>query len=239
MDFIHSIDIRIISYVNSFVGRSETFDHIISSLTSIPTIKGGVVAALLFYAWLAPDRRLSSSRAVFAHSVVGITAAVAAARALQRVLPFSFRPKHDPVLDFALPASSNPDVLAGWSSFPSDHAVLYFAVATAIFFADRSAGIFAYVWTTLFTCLPRIYVGFHYPSDIIAGAALGVFIMWLVLRMPLPTAISNLLRNWEDRNALSLFVMAFLFAFQVATVFSEARYVMQLGFRALTGTNIF
>jgi len=204
-------------------------------LTSIDALKGGVVAALLCYAWLKPDWRLSSSRALLARSVIGTLAAIVLARGLQAALPRLLRPLHEPALQLALPPGIGREALAGWGSFPSDHAVLYFAVATAIFFADRRAGIFAYVWTTFVTCLPRLYVGYHYPSDIVAGAALGVSIMWAAFRLPLPAAVPELLRRWEERHAASLFAVAFLFAFQVATVFNDARKILRFGFRILTG----
>lgn len=238
MEFLHSLDIRLVSYVNSFVGQSELFDRIVAGFTKVETFKGGVVAAILCYVWLVPDGRLSGPREVFARSVIGTLIAITLARGLQLILPPSLRPLHDPALDFALPADISPETLSGWSSFPSDHAVLYFAVATAIFFADRRAGIFAYVWTVSFTCLPRVYVGYHYLADLLAGAAIGIVIMWGAFRLPLPAIIPDFLRRWEDRHAASLYVIAFLFAFQVATTFNDARNVLWFGIRILTGNDV-
>ena len=35
------------------------------------------------------------------------------------------------------------------------------------------------LYVIIVICLPRIYVGIHYPSDVLAGAALGVFCVLL------------------------------------------------------------
>lgn len=116
--------------------------------------------------------------------------------------------------------------------------MLYFAVVTAIFFASRRAGIFALIWTLAFTILPRIYVGAHFPSDLAEGGALGALVMWLAFRVPVPAALPGFLARWEERHAASLYTLAFLFAFQVATVFNDARRLAKYGVKILTGVEI-
>jgi undecaprenyl-diphosphatase len=71
-------------------------------------------------------------------------------------------------------------------SFPSGHATVSFACATLLaFYAPRAAPAFfllaaAIAWS-------RVYVGVHYPLDVLGGAVLGVLIAialrWLV-RVP-------------------------------------------------------
>jgi undecaprenyl-diphosphatase len=66
-------------------------------------------------------------------------------------------------------------------SFPSGHAATSFACATTLtFFAPRLAPAFfllaaAIAWS-------RVYVGVHYPLDVLGGAALGVVVA-IALRM--------------------------------------------------------
>ncbi len=238
MEVLRTLDISVVSYVNSFVNQSETFDRALAVLVHLNAFKGAEITSLLWYVWLVPDRRISDPRSVFLPSVIGAFAAIILARGLQHLLPYSYRPLHDPALDFAVPAGINPNILADASSFPSDHTVLYFAVATAIFLANRQAGIFAYVWTVVFTCLPRLYVGFHYPSDLLAGAAIGVFIMWAAFKTPWPAYIPNFLRGWEERHATSLHVLVFLFAISLATTFNEPRTVMKFAIYVSTGIEL-
>lgn len=57
-------------------------------------------------------------------------------------------------------------------SFPSDHAALAFALAVAVFLAHRRWGIVFLVLATL-VAIGRVFVGVHYPSDVIVGAVVG------------------------------------------------------------------
>ena len=57
-------------------------------------------------------------------------------------------------------------------SFPSDHATAAGAVAVGLLFANRRWGIVAAVLAMLMA-FTRIYVGAHYPADVIAGLVLG------------------------------------------------------------------
>lgn len=58
------------------------------------------------------------------------------------------------------------------SSFPSDHAIVAFAIATSLLFWNRRIGIVALA-VALLICLARVSVGVHYPTDVLVGAAVG------------------------------------------------------------------
>lgn len=62
-------------------------------------------------------------------------------------------------------------------SMPSGHAISSFAAATALFYLPRYfVPIFARCYPLMLAAavaLSRVYLGVHYPSDAIAGAALG------------------------------------------------------------------
>ena len=42
--------------------------------------------------------------------------------------------------------------------------------------------LFALLYAVVFICVPRAYLGFHYPTDLIAGAAIGIALAWLLTR---------------------------------------------------------
>ncbi len=58
-------------------------------------------------------------------------------------------------------------------SFPSAHSVTSFAAATGIYFRDRRFGFAAYVLATLIA-FSRVYLYVHFPTDVLAGALLGI-----------------------------------------------------------------
>ena len=70
-------------------------------------------------------------------------------------------------------------------SFPSDHSSAAFAIAFAIFLYDRLVG-------SLFLCAAaliaagRVFVGAHYPADVLAGALVGLAAALIVARLGRP-----------------------------------------------------
>ena len=57
-------------------------------------------------------------------------------------------------------------------SFPSDHATVVGAVAAGLLLTNRRWGIIAAV-LAIMMAFTRVYVGAHYPGDVLAGLALG------------------------------------------------------------------
>jgi undecaprenyl-diphosphatase len=67
-------------------------------------------------------------------------------------------------------------------SFPSGHAATSFAAATILSFAFPKAAPVFFVLAAA-VAYSRVYVGVHYPLDVIAGAALGVLVATALLRL--------------------------------------------------------
>lgn len=66
-------------------------------------------------------------------------------------------------------------------SFPSGHATSSFAAATALTAVEPQLGV---VWWMLAAGIAysRIYIGVHYPLDVLAGTVLGALGAWLIMR---------------------------------------------------------
>ena len=79
-----------------------------------------------------------------------------------------------PVLEGLPPLGGAPSSL----SFPSAHATSSFAVATAMVRVDPAMAATFVVAIAL--ALGRPYLGMHYPSDVLAGALLGVVLGLIV-----------------------------------------------------------
>ena len=89
-----------------------------------------------------------------------------------------FRPR--PLVDFPLQVPLDPqawsEIVAAFKSdnaFPSDNAAFWFALAAGLFSYNRRAGWGAVLAGLLFSLL-RVGLGYSYPTDIIAGACLGI-----------------------------------------------------------------
>lgn len=91
---------------------------------------------------------------------------------------FRLRPCQDPAINTYI------NILVNYcprsSSFPSSHAVNHFAAATFIYqtlkFSSKWwALIFAWAFSIIYA---QVYVGVHYPFDVLSGALIGTFIGW-------------------------------------------------------------
>lgn len=63
-------------------------------------------------------------------------------------------------------------------SFPSGHTGASFAAAAALFFGKNRMGAVAFILAALIG-FSRIYLYVHYPTDVLAGAMLGIMLGWL------------------------------------------------------------
>jgi undecaprenyl-diphosphatase len=212
-----------LSFFNEGSQSSYVFDKAIEVVTANHLLKGGVLLGLLWWSWTRRDGALIDRHLTSVRTIIGALLAVAVARGLQNLLPYRPRPLHNPELGFLPPFGIETLDLDGWSSFPSDHAVLFFALSTALWLASRPVGLFAFFWSTVVICLPRIYAGYHYPTDILAGAVVGVLVMLAVMRMPIRERMAGLIGRVETAYPGWFHAVFFLVTFQMATLFENAR----------------
>ncbi|MFB6819816.1 phosphatase PAP2 family protein [Streptomyces sp. NPDC056347] len=66
--------------------------------------------------------------------------------------------------------------LNDWS-FPSNHTAIAVAAATAIWLADRRLGAVAVTAAALMAA-SRVWIGVHYPHDVLAAVVTGVLVAW-------------------------------------------------------------
>lgn len=93
-----------------------------------------------------------------------------------------FRPTHDPEIGNLVNILNN--YRGGKYGFVSSHAANSFALAifTALILKNRWFTVFIFLWAAIVS-YSRIYLGVHYPGDILFGAllgfAIGIFTFWL------------------------------------------------------------
>ncbi len=65
------------------------------------------------------------------------------------------------------------------ASFPSGHSTAAFCMATVLSIALPGL-LLPFFGLAALVALSRVYLGLHYPSDILTGAALGTIVAWLL-----------------------------------------------------------
>lgn len=87
---------------------------------------------------------------------------------------FYYRPR--PFLFFNIQPLINQSMTG---SFPSGHAAAFFALALAVFYFNRRWG-WRFFGLVLLMGLARIFIGVHWPSDILVGAIIGLLSTFLI-----------------------------------------------------------
>jgi undecaprenyl-diphosphatase len=184
-----SLDYSLFHTVNGFAGRSSALDALmIGSAKYLPIVFALALVAL----WLSWRPR--NQRAAF---LAGTSALVALG--LGQLIGMAL-PRPRPYLSHSVNQLIPPSLD---TSFPSDHAILGFAVAVMIWRYNRRAGAVLLVLATLMA-IARVFVGAHYPGDVLGGAVLGaltsVALARLSERPPAANVVDGLfrmLRRWR------------------------------------------
>jgi undecaprenyl-diphosphatase len=167
------VDLALYQAINGLADRSDGFEDPLRFLTLQAPIIFIALLAVLFFArgkWESRNAR---------HGVVAAGLSAALALGIAQVISHLWeRPRpyvaHPGDAHLFVPASHDP-------SFPSDHATAAFAIAMAIWLRSRRAGAVAFALAFVLA-LSRVAVGVHYPSDVLAGALIGIaaaLILWL------------------------------------------------------------
>ncbi len=183
---LRQLDDRLFLWIND-VARHTPWLH--TTMLAYATYGVGLFGLLLLLALVvnrhAPSRRLAATG----------WAAVATLLALGLNQPLGH------FFAEARPYATHPGILRLASvttdfSFPSDHAVMAGAVAAGLLLASRRLALTATVLAVLLA-FARVYIGAHYPWDVLAGLALGAAVAlggWWALGRPLTGLVGWLRR---------------------------------------------
>lgn len=164
-ELLHSVDLSVFGVLHDLAGQNAWADSIIVFFGHIlPYL---VLAVVVVSVILALNSGKKSSAIVYAAAVAsGLVARYGVAELIRY---FYHRPRPFAALNL-------PHLLTETSySFPSGHAIFFFALAAGVFSTNKRFGAWLYVAAILIG-LGRIAAGVHYPSDILGGAILGVVI---------------------------------------------------------------
>ena len=71
-------------------------------------------------------------------------------------------------------------------SFPSDHATVFFAIAASFWFSGNKKLGITFGVLAIINGVFRVATGLHWPSDIVAGAIIGIVTAWIIWALDKP-----------------------------------------------------
>lgn len=214
---MNRLDLSILHFINLAAHRSLFFDELIVLVSKNNFLKGALVFAVMWYLWFQYEDDRKKHEYLLAGvgaSFIGLTLAKILTWLIARPRPFN-----NPSIVIRIPYGIEAASWEGFNSFPSDHGVLFFALATGIYFASRRAGWLMFTYISLFICLPRIYLGIHYPTDVLAGAAIGLSIGWLVHLPAIRKPFTGWAQRWLDAKPGQFYFCSFLLTYLICELF--------------------
>lgn len=173
LDYLNDIDTEALLAVN---GLHDMFQDALWWLVSAKWASLLLVLALV---WVLLHQNRRHALLVLAMIVLVFVLADQISSGLIKHLVERLRPTHDPSLGDAVHVVNG--YRGGMYGFVSSHAANAFAAATfiSLLLRHRLVTVSLMTWATL-QCYSRVYLGVHYPGDILGGLVVGMLVGWFV-----------------------------------------------------------
>lgn len=173
IDYLMDIDADALLAVN---GLHDLFQDAFWWLVTAKWSSALLVLALL---WILLHQNRRHALLVLAMLALAVLVADQVSSGLIKHLVERLRPTHDPSLESMVHVING--YRGGLYGFVSSHAANFSAIAmlVSLVMRHRLVTISMFGWALL-QCYSRMYLGVHYPGDIIGGLAVGMLAGWLV-----------------------------------------------------------
>ena len=159
------LDVFIFEKFNAFAGNWKILDWIgIFFADYFQYFLGAILVVLLFW----PKKDVLKNRLMVISAGISVFLSRIVITEIIKIIIHRSRPYI--VLETAKKLISEN---ANFQSFPSGHAAIFFALAMAIWFYNKKLGIWFFIGAILMG-IARIFVGVHWPSDVLGGAVIGI-----------------------------------------------------------------
>jgi membrane-associated phospholipid phosphatase len=220
---IELVDISVYSWLSRLHG-DWFLDRLAYHLESNLLFKGGLFVSMYWYFWFREERDQQERRNTIPPIFVGTLVGLFITRMVATLAPFRVRPMYDLNLQhhpLSIPILSD---FVNWSSFPSDHAAFLGALGFGLIRFSRPLTIPIVLYLAVGICLPRMYLGIHYASDILVGAGIGVAALWAVLKIEgIRSIVARPLLAFMEAKPQVFYAAAFLVSFEMAAMFWDIR----------------
>lgn len=203
IEYLNDIDADALLAVNGF------HDVFQDAFWWLVTAKWSSALILLALVWILLHQNRRHALLVMAMLVLAVLVADQVASGLIKQLVERLRPTHDPSLESMVHVING--YRGGLYGFVSSHAANFSAIAmlVSLVMRCRFVTVSMFSWTLL-QCYSRMYLGVHYPGDIIGGLAVGMLAGWLVwLLMRWIQHRFNIPNGYYTRNSGIVITLAF------------------------------
>lgn len=223
---MNAFDHVMIDFILKYFNRSYYLFYMVEFMTEDNLLKGGVVVMIFWYLWFKTDPAISEKRVQLVATLISVFFVMVITLSLSGLVPFRQRPFLNQDFNFT-PLIPDYGYLKNMSSFPSDHAALFMSLATGFLFVSRKTGIIVTLFVFIYILFPRFYMGYHYPTDLLAGALIGVFITTLFIRSEaIKNIISKRIIPFSEDYPAYFYSFLFLFTYQIADLFGGCRDIL-------------
>ena len=184
---------RVLQWLFHLLRHSGTTDNFFDYLTRNHLITTWVFAAAFYLYWSIEDEQTAERRTRLAQIVVTFVIAVIISLVARRWAAWP-APALNPQFQ-----ALYPNYFWGYgvfNSFPSHATLTYFLIGLGLWPLSRRASVALALYALLGVALPRVYVGGHYPIDVIASVILDVVVLAVVWQWRVPASV----RNWLTRR---------------------------------------
>ena len=176
IEYLNDVDATALLAVN---GLHDVFQD---AFWWLVTAKGSSLLLVLGLVWVLLHKSRCHALLVLAMLALTVVIADQVSSGLIKHLVERLRPTHDPSLESAVHVING--YRGGLYGFVSSHAANFSAVAVlvSLVMRHRVVTISMFTWTLL-QCYSRMYLGVHYPGDILGGLVVGMVTGWLVWQL--------------------------------------------------------
>ncbi|MEO6147199.1 MAG: phosphatase PAP2 family protein [Sulfuriferula sp.] len=223
-------DDQILHWGNQFMFKWPLFDGAVAWLLNANILKFFPMLLVVCWLWFEKTNKQMLTRQILVESMLATFVALSVGRILALGLPFRDRPIVRPELHFVTPLDIS---VRNWSSFPSDHAVMAFALAASLFRISPKVGLWALFHATVFICLPRLYFGLHHPSDLIGGALIGIALVLAISHLHGRHVVTVFFLSIERKYPGMFYAIGFFILYEMAEMFITFRILANYIFHYL------